>query len=141
MRINLVMGFSLPAPPVAGGAKEKSWYLLARELGAHGHDVTVYPRGVYETGGLAINEAMHLGVPCIVSDRVGCQEDLVTDGVTGWVFAAEDPAQLRARLAEALAADRTALQPAIAARISGYTYARAAAGLLDALASVPHRSA
>ena len=36
--------------------------------------------GVYETWGLAVNEAMHMGVPCLVSDRVGCQRDLVTDG-------------------------------------------------------------
>jgi glycosyltransferase involved in cell wall biosynthesis len=44
MRINVVMGFFLPVPPVAGGATEKSWYLLAREFAARGHEVTVYSR-------------------------------------------------------------------------------------------------
>jgi glycosyltransferase involved in cell wall biosynthesis len=44
MRLNLVMGFFLPVPPVAGGATEKSWYLLAREFAARGHEVTVYSR-------------------------------------------------------------------------------------------------
>jgi glycosyltransferase involved in cell wall biosynthesis len=44
MRINLAMGFFLPMPPVAGGATEKSWYLLAREFAAQGHEVTVYSR-------------------------------------------------------------------------------------------------
>jgi glycosyltransferase involved in cell wall biosynthesis len=36
-------------------------------------------RGLYETWGLAVNEAMHMGVPALVSDRVGCQRDLVRD--------------------------------------------------------------
>lgn len=44
MKINLVMGFFLPVPPVAGGATEKSWYLLAREFAARGHEVTIYSR-------------------------------------------------------------------------------------------------
>jgi glycosyltransferase involved in cell wall biosynthesis len=62
-------------------------YLLA--------DIFVLPsRGHYETWGLAVNEAMHLGVPCLVSDLVGCQRDLVTPGETGWVFSADDPEAL-----------------------------------------------
>jgi glycosyltransferase involved in cell wall biosynthesis len=44
MRLNLVMGFFLPVPPAAGGATEKSWYLLAREFAAQGHEVTIYSR-------------------------------------------------------------------------------------------------
>jgi glycosyltransferase involved in cell wall biosynthesis len=119
--------------PFANQSEMPARYLLA--------DLFVLPsRGFYETWGLAVNEAMHLGVPCLVSDRVGCQADLVTDGVTGWVFRAGDPAHLRAKLAEALAADRPAMKPAIATRIAGYTYATAAAGLLAALRSIPPRS-
>jgi len=113
-------------------------YLLA--------DIFVPPsRGFYETWGLAVNEAMHLGVPCLVSDRVGCQRDLVTDGETGWVFSAEDPAALAAALARALAAladpdARDRIRSAVADRIGGYTYAATTAGLLSALASLPdHR--
>jgi glycosyltransferase involved in cell wall biosynthesis len=44
MKINLVMGFFLPMPPAAGGATEKSWYLLAREFAARGHEVTIHSR-------------------------------------------------------------------------------------------------
>ena len=44
MRINIVMGFFLPVPPLAGGASEKSWYGLAREFAARGHEVTVISR-------------------------------------------------------------------------------------------------
>jgi len=107
----------------------------ARYLAA---DIFVLPsRGCYETWGLAVNEAMHLGVPCLVSDRVGCQRDLVTDGVTGWVFRADEPADLRDRLAAALAADLSAFKPRVAARIAGYTYEQTSAGLLCALATIP----
>jgi glycosyltransferase involved in cell wall biosynthesis len=115
--------------PFANQSEMPSRYLLA--------DVFALPsRGLYETWGLAVNEAMHMGVPCLVSERVGCQQDLVSDGETGWVFRSEDPASLREKLAAALAADRAALQPRIAARIARYTYASAAAGLTRAVARV-----
>jgi glycosyltransferase involved in cell wall biosynthesis len=106
-------------------------YLLA--------DLFVLPsRGPYETWGLAVNEAMHLGVPCLVSDEVGCQRDLVTPGETGWVFDPDDPAALEAALRRALAdlgqaEVRAALRAAIGRRIAGYTYAATTAGLLNAL--------
>jgi glycosyltransferase involved in cell wall biosynthesis len=91
---------------------------------------------------LAVNEAMHLGVPCLVSDRVGCQRDLVTHGETGWVFSATDSTALAATLALALAtlADpvaRARVRAAVAARIAGYTYTQTTNGLLTALASLP----
>ena len=57
--------------PFANQSEMPSRYLLA--------DVFSLPsRGCYETWGLAVNEAMHMGVPCLVSDRVGCQQDLVS---------------------------------------------------------------
>ncbi len=72
-------------------------------------------------------------MPCLVSDRVGCQRDLVTDGETGWVFRADDPAHLREQLAAALAADRPAFSARAAARAAGYSYAAATTGLLAAV--------
>ena len=95
-------------------------------------------RGHYETWGLAVNEAMHMGVPALVSDLVGCQRDLVTDGETGWVFRAGDSSSLREKLAAALAAlrdlpTRARIRANVAARIAGYTYAQTTAGLLAAL--------
>jgi glycosyltransferase involved in cell wall biosynthesis len=112
--------------PFANQSEMPARYLLA--------DLFALPsRGLYETWGLAVNEAMHLGRPCLVSDRVGCQRDLVTDGETGWVFRADDPGHLREKLAAALAADLAPFRPRIARRIAGYTYAAAAAGLLSAI--------
>jgi glycosyltransferase involved in cell wall biosynthesis len=115
--------------PFANQSAMPACYLLA--------DVFALPsRGLYETWGLAVNEAMHMGVPCLVSDRVGCQQDLITDGETGWVFRAGDRAHLQAKLAEALAADLAPFKPRVAARIAGYTYETAAVGLLAALHSL-----
>ncbi|HEX2862677.1 MAG TPA: glycosyltransferase family 4 protein [Lacunisphaera sp.] len=115
--------------PFANQSEMPSRYALA--------DLFVLPsRGLYETWGLAVNEAMHLGVPCLVSDRVGCQRDLVTDGETGWVFRAEAPRALATALARALDALRgntTELRLRLAARIGGYTYAQASRGLNEAL--------
>ena len=39
-------------------------------------DVLVLPSDYSETWGLVVNEAMASGLPCIVSDRCGCAEDL-----------------------------------------------------------------
>ncbi|HZZ56931.1 MAG TPA: glycosyltransferase family 4 protein [Opitutaceae bacterium] len=121
--------------PFANQSEMPSRYALA--------DLFVLPsRGCYETWGLAVNEAMHMGVPCLVSDRVGCAEDLVAAGATGWVFAAERPGALGAALGAALAALSEPGQPArlaaaARARAAGYTYEQATAGLLQAMDSLP----
>lgn len=102
-------------------------------------DVFALPSsGLAETWGLAVNEAMHMGVPCLVSNRVGCQQDLVTDGETGWVFKADSQQDLAATLSRALVDVRTRpdqMRTAVQARISKYTYAAAAAGLESAVAA------
>jgi glycosyltransferase involved in cell wall biosynthesis len=127
------------APPVrflpfANQSEMPSRYLLA--------DLFVLPsRGFYETWGLAVNEAMHMGVPCLVSDRVGCQRDLVTRGETGWVFDPADPRALARALSEALAdlgspGRRDGIRRAIDRRMSGYTYAKTTDGLLAAIAAL-----
>ncbi len=119
--------------PFANQSEMPARYLLA--------DLFVLPsRGHYETWGLAVNEAMHLGVPCLVSDLVGCQRDLVQPGETGWVFAAEDPAALAAALRTALRSpseEMLRLGRNALATASRYTYQQTTDGLLAALASLP----
>jgi glycosyltransferase involved in cell wall biosynthesis len=121
--------------PFTNQSKMPARYLLA--------DIFVLPsRGHYETWGLAVNEAMHLGVPCLVSDLVGCQRDLVQPGETGWVFPAENPAALAETLQAALRALASELQRLgdnTVATISSYTYQQTSDGLLLALASLPSR--
>lgn len=117
--------------PFANQSEMPARYLLA--------DLFVLPaRGHSETWGLAVNEAMHMGRPCLVSDVVGCQRDLVTDGETGWVFRADNSAHLAAKLNEALDAlrrDAAGFRNRAAARIAGYTYAQTTEGLRHALAA------
>ena len=119
--------------PFANQTEMPARYLLA--------DLFALPsRGSYETWGLAVNEAMHLGVPCLVSDLVGCQRDLVRPGETGWVFPAEDPAALAATLQAALrlpAAKLRRLGDNALATAARYTYQQTSDGLLQALASLP----
>ena len=115
--------------PFANQSEMPALYLAA--------DIFTLPsRGLYETWGLAVNEAMHMGLPCLVSDRVGCQRDLVTDGETGWVFRSTDPGHLRERMAAALTADLAPFRQRVAARIGGYTYRQTTEGLIAALGSL-----
>jgi len=122
--------------PFANQSEMPACYLLA--------DLFALPsRGSSETWGLAVNEAMHMGVPCLVSDVVGCQRDLVTDGDTGWVFRAGDPAHLNLKLNEALEAlsrEAADFRNRAAARIAGYTYAQTTEGLRRALAALRGRA-
>jgi glycosyltransferase involved in cell wall biosynthesis len=48
-------------------------------------DLFLFP-SQYETWGLVVNEAMHFGLPCFVSDQVGCGPDLIVQGETGNYF-------------------------------------------------------
>jgi glycosyltransferase involved in cell wall biosynthesis len=57
-------------------------------------DCLVLPSDFGETWGLVVNEAMACGRPAIVSDRVGCGPDLVSNGSTGAVFPFGDTAAL-----------------------------------------------
>lgn len=51
----------------------------------HAADLLVLPSRS-ETWGLVVNEALHHGLPCVVSDAVGCAPDLIESGRTGRVF-------------------------------------------------------
>jgi glycosyltransferase involved in cell wall biosynthesis len=54
-------------------------------------DVFVLPsRGPGETWGLSVNEAMANGNAVIVSDKCGCAEDLIKNGINGYIFKAGD---------------------------------------------------
>jgi glycosyltransferase involved in cell wall biosynthesis len=102
-------------------------------------EVVVLPSyGVGETWGLAVNEAMNLGRPAIVSTHVGCGPDLVRPGETGWIFEAGSVDGLAAALKDALG-DLARLQGmGRAARdlVSRYSFEAAASGLLAALDKV-----
>ncbi len=106
-------------------------------------DLLVLPsQGPGETWGLIVNEAMACGTPAIVSDHVGCAEDLITDGETGWVFPAGDQAALArvlALAAETVRSDSQRLETAARDRVARYSYDAATEGLRRLLQSVAVR--
>ncbi len=55
-------------------------------------------KGPGETWGLAVNEAMACGKAILVSDKVGCAADLVSDNSNGYVFKAGDITDLILKL-------------------------------------------
>jgi glycosyltransferase involved in cell wall biosynthesis len=67
-------------------------FLNQRELSSAyaAADALVLPSDSCETWGLVVNEAMACGLPAIVSDQVGCAEDLVQPGLTGLVYPCHD---------------------------------------------------
>lgn len=99
-------------------------------------DALVLPSDAGETWGLVVNEAMASGVPAVVSDRVGCREDLVEDGVTGFSFPLGDTRSLAACLTSLAADPIRAAAMGEAARqlvLSRYSIDRAVAGTVAAL--------
>lgn len=49
-------------------------------------DALVLPSDGGETWGLVVNEAMACGLPCFISDQVGCGPDMVAGDETGGIF-------------------------------------------------------
>ncbi len=78
-------------------------FMNQRQLASEGYrqlDCLVLPSKENETWGLVVNEAMTQGLPCIVSDRVGCHPDLVEHNRTGWVFPAGNISALASLISE-----------------------------------------
>lgn len=106
----------------------------------HAADVLALSSRAGETWGLVVNEALHHGVPCIVSDRVGCAPDLIIPGETGEIFRADDAADLSRALAQVLGWSGPAqTQAACRARAELYSTRRAAEGIAQAFEAVARK--
>lgn len=103
-------------------------------------DALVLPSDAGETWGLVVNEAMACGLSAIVSDRVGCAEDLV-DRSTGGVFACGNVAALAGEM-QRLAIETTLweTQEAALARVQDYRFDNVVVGCRRALAHVFERA-
>jgi glycosyltransferase involved in cell wall biosynthesis len=94
-----------------------------------------------EQWGLIVNEVMNAGRAVIVSDDVGCQPDLVEDGVEGCVFPAGDVEALTDALRRVLASPETAVamgQRGLA-KIQTWDFEKDVRGLRRAIARVSRR--
>jgi glycosyltransferase involved in cell wall biosynthesis len=94
-----------------------------------------------EPWGLIVNEVMNSGRAVILSDDVGCQSDLVTDGVEGCVFPVGDVKALTDALRRVLRVPGTAevMGERGLKRISDWGYEQDMIGLRQAIASVTRR--
>jgi glycosyltransferase involved in cell wall biosynthesis len=94
-----------------------------------------------EPWGLIVNEVMNSGRAVILSDDVGCQPDLVTDGVEGGVFPVGDVNALTEALRRVLERPETAATMGRHGlkRISEWSYEEDIAGLRRGIAAVTRR--
>ncbi len=101
----------------------------------HAADALVLPSLELETWGLVVNDALHHGVPAVVSEAVGCAPDLVISGQTGELCLPGDASSLAAalqRCAEWSLVDSLSVRERCRERVSHYTIAHAAEGLSQA---------
>jgi glycosyltransferase involved in cell wall biosynthesis len=99
-------------------------------------DCLVLPSDHGESWGLVVNEAMACGLPAIVSDLVGCAEDLVHPGVTGDVVPCANPKALAQSLIAMAANPERAARMGEKARelvLTKYTTEAAAEGIREGL--------
>ena len=100
-------------------------------------DVFVLP-SVHEPWGLVINEVMNAARPVIVSDQVGCQRNLVQNGVNGFVVKAFDTFGLADALRNVLDNPETGL--AMGAKsleiVQAYNFDANVSGIRQALQSL-----
>jgi glycosyltransferase involved in cell wall biosynthesis len=97
----------------------------------------------HEPWGLIVNEVMNAGRAVVVSDDVGCQPDLVEDGVEGCVFPVGDVSALTEALRRVLATPETAevMGRRALAKIQTWDFEEDVRGLRRAIAQVTRKIA
>jgi len=96
----------------------------------HAADLLALPSRHSETWGLVVNEALHHGLPVVVSNQVGCAPDLVVEG-TG-VVTGLSTERLAASLTEARRLRGLDVRHACRAQVEKYSVSAAARGIADA---------
>lgn len=101
----------------------------------HAADVLLLPSLEMETWGLVVNDALHHGLPAVVTSAVGCAPDLVLPGITGEVCqpgSADSLADALTRCAEWNLPSSEKLRQNCRDRVNQYTISDAAVGLKQA---------
>ncbi len=105
----------------------------------HAADMLVLPSLLSETWGLVVNDALHHGLPCIVSDAVGCAPDLIENGVTGAVFESGSEESLARTINKVLPlTDLAETRVKCREKVADYTVPRAAEGIARAFRDIVH---
>ncbi len=101
-------------------------------------DALVLPSDGGETWGMVVNEAMASGLPCFVSDAVGCGPDMIAPGQTGDIFALGDINWLASLLT--FYAERsdglTRMGETAKCKINEYSFSAAVEGVMHAIRAV-----
>jgi glycosyltransferase involved in cell wall biosynthesis len=117
-------------------------FLNQTELGVaySAADLLVLP-SLSEPWGLVVNEAMHFGLPVIVSSKVGSGLDLVREGENGSVFPAGSASGLAARLQELAESDDLAARRGVASRriVERWNIAATVDGMVRATYAAVHQ--
>ena len=96
----------------------------------HASDLLVLPSKFGETWGLVVNEALHHGVPAVVTNTVGCADDLIVSGLTGEVFKNGDSFSLGNSLVNAVKLTRILeIRIKCKQKVSEYSVENAAKGI------------
>lgn len=103
----------------------------------HAADCLVLPSIRDETWGLVVNEALAHGLPCVVSDAVGCALDLIREGATGTIFEAGNTDDLAVALRRVLPLlNNTAVRTRCREIVEDYSVKIAARGIAAAFQQV-----
>src|SRR5262245_22758868 len=103
----------------------------------HAADLLALPSRQLETWGLVVNEALHHGLPAVVSEDVGCAPDLIEPGATGAVCETGSAEGLARCLKGALSlTGRPEIRDRCRRKVNAYTVENAAAGIAAAYEAV-----
>jgi glycosyltransferase involved in cell wall biosynthesis len=97
-------------------------------------DLLVLPS--HETWGLVVNEAIASGTPVLVSDAVGCMDELVISGQTGGSFELGNLHAMADEMQRILELGRAAHAPGLRAKVDWFSPERAASGIVAAVAGL-----
>lgn len=96
-------------------------------------DVFVMCSALGETWGLSVNEAMNFDVPLVISDLTGSSEDLVKNGVNGYVFKTGNIEDLKSKLHQVLIEKNLKFNNSVERMKHNYSYATIKENVMDIL--------
>jgi glycosyltransferase involved in cell wall biosynthesis len=101
----------------------------------HAADLLALP-SEFETWGLVVNEALHHGIPCLVTDTVGSAADLVYPGITGEIASKAVESVTAALIRAVRLARREDVRANCRLLIANYTVESASKGICEAFRQV-----